>query len=75
MQPLTAKSIYLLLFLFIFTTIHAQKGKTSKPSSAETWKKEVMNAVDQKYKMAQEMVDMVFSFQSLVSRKQKLLLT
>jgi aminobenzoyl-glutamate utilization protein B len=65
MQPLTAKSIYLLLFLFIFTTIHAQKGKTSKPSAAETWKKEVMNAVDQKYKMAQEMIDMVFSFSEL----------
>ena len=39
-----------------------KKTETSKP---EAWKQEVMKAVDAKQKMAQEMVDMVFSFAEL----------
>jgi hypothetical protein len=32
---------------------------------SDTWKKELMTVLDQKYKTAQEMVDMVFSFSEL----------
>ena len=59
------KAIHLLLLLFFFTAIQAQKEKSVIPSKPEVWKKEVINTVDQQYKMAQEMVDMVFSFSEL----------
>ena len=55
----------LLLLLFVYSAIHAQKEKTLKTSKPDLWKKEVIGAVDQQYKMAQEMVDMVFSFSEL----------
>src|SRR6187401_976082 len=53
-----------LLSAVLFTT-NAQKQKKAAPTKADTWKKEVMTALDQKYKSAQEMVDMVFSFSEL----------
>src|SRR6187399_1583006 len=53
-----------LLSAVLFTSI-AQKQKNAAPTKADTWKKEVMTALDQKYKTAQEMVDMVFSFSEL----------
>ncbi len=59
------KTIYTLFLLFFFTNLIAQKEKATKPSKPELWKKEVINAVDQQSKMAQEMVDMVFSFSEL----------
>lgn len=60
------KKIFLLLsVIFLFIVLHAQKAKTTKPSKTDQWKKEVINTVDSKYKMAQEMVDMVFSFAEL----------
>lgn len=40
-------------------------GLAQKNSKVNAWKKEVINAVDAKAKMAQEMVDMVFSFSEL----------
>ncbi|HEX6181067.1 MAG TPA: peptidase dimerization domain-containing protein [Chitinophagaceae bacterium] len=43
----------------------AQKTKPATGTKPEAWKQEVMSAVDGKYKMAQEMVDMVFSFSEL----------
>ena len=57
----------LLLFLFIsfFNYITAQKNKDFSSVKVESWKSEVMKNVDGKYKMAQEMVDMVFSFAEL----------
>jgi len=51
--------------LFILIQASAQKQKTSTNSKAEALKKEVINAIDQKSKQAQEMVDMVFSFSEL----------
>src|SRR6188474_60958 len=53
-----------LLSAVLFTSI-AQKQKNAVPTKADTWKKEVMTALDQKYKTAQEMVDIVFSFSEL----------
>ena len=53
-----------LLSAVLFTSI-AQKQKNAVPTKADTWKKEVMTALDQKYKTAQEMIDMVFSFSEL----------
>lgn len=44
---------------------YAQKNKSSVTKKAEALKKEVMTAVEGKSKMAQEMVDMVFSFSEL----------
>jgi aminobenzoyl-glutamate utilization protein B len=54
----------LLLSLVLFTA-NAQKQKNATPSKADKWKKELMTELDQKYKTAQEMVDMVFSFSEL----------
>jgi aminobenzoyl-glutamate utilization protein B len=51
--------IYLFITALISATAIAQKTKP------EAWKQEVIKAVDGKYKMAQEMVDMVFSFSEL----------
>jgi aminobenzoyl-glutamate utilization protein B len=43
----------------------AQKTRPVSTTKPEAWKQEVIKAVDTKYKMAQEMVDMVFSFSEL----------
>ncbi|MEP6595853.1 MAG: hypothetical protein ABJA71_07890 [Ginsengibacter sp.] len=56
----------LLVFIFISVfNVNAQKNKPASSAMADNWKKEVMKEVDGKYKMAQEMVDMVFSFAEL----------
>ena len=57
----------LLLFLFssVFNYVNGQKNKSGSSAKVESWKSEVMKQVDGKYKMAQEMVDMVFSFAEL----------
>lgn len=61
-MKLLIASLVLLQFFAVFQ-LSAQKA----PSSVQTekWKKEVMQALDGKAKMAQEMVDMVFSFSEL----------
>ena len=59
------KLIFSLFTFFFFTSLFAQKEKVVKPTKPELWKKEIINAVDQQNKMAQEMVDMVFSFSEL----------
>ena len=60
------KKIILLLLLFVLTNdLLAQKNEVVLNPKVATWKKELINAVDQQYKLAQEMVDMVFSFSEL----------
>ena len=54
-----------MFLFFFFVSVFAQKEKVAKPTKPEIWKKEIINAVDQQHKMAQEMVDMVFSFSEL----------
>jgi aminobenzoyl-glutamate utilization protein B len=63
---MTCKKI-LMILLFLSLAIHAgaQSKKAIINPKVETWKKEVMNNLDGKYKTAQEMVDMVFSFSEL----------
>lgn len=56
-------SLALALGVFILPVHGQQKSKNS--NRAEAWKQEVIRAVDGKAKMAQEMVDMVFSFAEL----------
>jgi aminobenzoyl-glutamate utilization protein B len=57
------KPAFVAMLMLCFATAISQKSKSlSKP---EAWKQEVMKAVDGKYKTAQEMVDMVFSFAEL----------
>lgn len=59
------KRLYLLLFLAVMIAdVFAQK-QNRVSQKAELWKTEVMKAVDEKAKTAQEMVDMVFSFSEL----------
>ena len=53
-----------LIFISVFN-VNAQKNRSVSSAMADAWKKEVINEVDGKYKMAQEMVDMVFSFAEL----------
>jgi aminobenzoyl-glutamate utilization protein B len=61
-----SKRIFLLfLFIYLFNYANAQKNKSGNSAKLELWKSEVMKGVDGKYKMAQEMVDMVFSFAEL----------
>ncbi len=56
----------ILLLLFTFSkNVIAQKNEVVISPKVETWKNEVMKALDEKYKTAQEMVDMVFSFSEL----------
>lgn len=58
------KTILLLAILLVVQHLSAQK--TKQPSAkTEALKKEVINALQQKAKTAQEMVDMVFSFAEL----------
>src|SRR4030095_3904433 len=59
------KLIAAILLSSILSTADAQKQKNATSSKADTWKKELMTTLDQKYKTAQEMVDMVFSFSEL----------
>ena len=49
-----------LTICFLSSNVFPQKN-----NKAASWKKEVINAMDGKAKMAQEMVDMVFSFSEL----------
>lgn len=51
------------LLLLAITTVAQQNRKSL--ARAEAWKKEVIAGIDGKAKMAQEMVDMVFSFSEL----------
>ncbi len=54
------------MLLFVLTNdLLAQKNEVVLNPKVATWKKELINAVDQQYKLAQEMVDMVFSFSEL----------
>jgi aminobenzoyl-glutamate utilization protein B len=58
--------LLMLLLLFTFSgNVFAQKNETVISPKVGTWKNEVMKALDKKYKTAQEMVDMVFSFSEL----------
>jgi len=55
-----------LIILLVFATqVQAQKKVSSAPTKVEIWKSEVLKALDDKKKNAQEMVDMVFSFSEL----------
>lgn len=54
-----------ILFLAFVTQIQAQKKVSSAPTKVDFWKTEVLKALDDKKKTAQEMVDMVFSFSEL----------
>jgi aminobenzoyl-glutamate utilization protein B len=66
MRPASIKrTMYALLLLLMVLPAVAQKDKPVVNKKAEAWKKEVLEKVDQQYKTAQEMVDMVFSFAEL----------
>lgn len=54
-----------MLFMVFATQIEAQKNKTLPVPRVEIWKNEVIKALEDKKKTAQEMVDMVFSFSEL----------
>lgn len=56
--------IFFLLCVYCFPLL-AQKKPSSPPAKAAGWKSEVMQAVGNNAKGAQEMVDMVFSFAEL----------
>ena len=59
------KKLILLLAIVSFCgQIDAQNVEVSN-QKAEAWKKEIIKSLDGKYKTAQEMVDMVFSFSEL----------
>ncbi len=60
-----ARFILPLLFLIAFNNSVAQKNPVVVNPKTETLKKEVIKSLDGKYKTAQEMVDMVFSFSEL----------
>ena len=62
---LNQKLILLPLFVFFVTIVNGQKNEVATSSQAEVWKNEVMKTLNGKYKTAQEMVDMVFSFSEL----------
>jgi aminobenzoyl-glutamate utilization protein B len=51
--------------LILSGTLCAQNAPTAPNPKVETWKKETIKSLDGKYKTAQEMVDMVFSFSEL----------
>lgn len=56
----------MLAILFVFCgQIQAQENPAVSNPKAEAWKKEIIKSLDGKYKQAQEMVDMVFSFSEL----------
>ena len=62
---LNLKLILLLLFVFFVTIANGQKNEVATSPQVEVWKNEVMKTLNGKYKTAQEMVDMVFSFSEL----------
>lgn len=57
------KFVMLLVLIFVSRILPAQRHTTN--AKVEALKKEVMASLDGKYKAAQEMVDMVFSFSEL----------
>ncbi len=59
------KLILLLAIVGFCGQIDAQNVVAVSNQKAEAWKKEIIKALDGKYKSAQEMVDMVFSFSEL----------
>ena len=60
------KKLILLLAIVSFCgQIDAQNVVAVSNQKAEAWKKEIIKSLDGKYKTAQEMVDMVFSFSEL----------
>jgi len=60
------KKLILLLAIVGFRgQIDAQNAVAVSNQKTEAWKKEIVNSLDGKYKSAQEMVDMVFSFSEL----------
>lgn len=62
---LYTRLLCLMLFMVFATQIEAQKNKTLPVPKVEIWKNEVIKALEDKKKNAQEMVDMVFSFSEL----------
>lgn len=58
-------SPFFIAFTLFSCLLFAQKQKTADVKKAEAWKKEVVAAVGNQSKTAQEMVDMVFSFSEL----------
>ena len=59
------KLILLLAIVGFCGQIDAQNVVAVSNQKAEAWKKEIIKSLDGKYKSAQEMVDMVFSFSEL----------
>ncbi len=59
------KLFFSLFFFILVIKVDAQKNAAKTSSILDTWKTEVMKALDEKKKNAQEMVDMVFSFSEL----------
>jgi len=59
------KLFFSLFFFILVIKVDAQKNAAKTSSKLDTWKTEVMKALDEKKKNAQEMVDMVFSFSEL----------
>jgi aminobenzoyl-glutamate utilization protein B len=59
------KAVYIWLLLTVCYNACAQNQKNSATAKTDAWKKELMAIIDGKYKTAQEMVDMVFSFSEL----------
>ena len=59
------KLITLLSFILFITNANGQKNEVVTSPQVEAWKNEVIKTLNGKYKTAQEMVDMVFSFSEL----------
>lgn len=62
---LYTKLVMLLLLVVFYKDVRAQQSQVALNQKAATWKNEVIKSLDGKYKTAQEMVDMVFSFSEL----------
>jgi len=62
---LYTRLLCLMIFMVFAKQIEAQKNKTLPVPKVEIWKNEVIKALEDKKKNAQEMVDMVFSFSEL----------
>ena len=59
------KLILLLAIVGFCGQIDAQNAVAVSNQKTEAWKKEIIKSLDGKYKSAQEMIDMVFSFSEL----------
>jgi len=59
------KLIFLLAIVGFCGQIDAQNAVAVSNQKTEAWKKEIIKSLDGKYKSAQEMIDMVFSFSEL----------